>query len=165
MQSPVAQCISLSEQTSTNMPIVQLPCTQHSAHTLAGQICTDASILQSPVAKHSPCTRKTFLVGQIHSDVQSPVTKQTPYCILRKQILAGQICTKIQSPSNNVELQSSSMAGQIPLTEPLTIHNVPSSSSVVYTVPPHSGYGLPSSVTTVSSSEFQHILGMFIHNN
>ena len=31
------------------------------------------------------------------------------------------------------------MAGQIPLTEPLTIHNVPSSSSVVYTVPPHSG--------------------------
>ena len=161
------------------MPIVQLPCTQQSGHTLAGQIrteCsvessvagqirTDASILQSPVAKHSPCTRETFLVGQIHSDVQSPVTKQTPYCLLPKQILAGQICTKIQSPSNNVELQSSSMAGQIPLTEPLTIHNVPSSSSVVYTVPPHSGYGLPSSVTTVSSSEFQHLLGMFIYNN
>ena len=111
LQSPVAQC---SEQTSTNKPIVQLPCTQQSGHTLAGQIPTECSVessvagqirtdaftLQSPVTKHSPYTRETFLVGQ------------TPYCLLPKQIQAGQICTKIQSPSNNVELQSSSMAGQ-----------------------------------------------------
>ena len=126
----------------------QIPSECSVESSVAGQIRTDASILQSPVAK---MYLETFLVGQIHSDDQSPVTKQTPYCLLPKQILAGQICTKIQSPFNIVELQSSSMAGQICLTEPRTLHNVPSSRSVVYT-DPHSGYGLPSSATT-----FQHL--------
>ena len=66
LQSPVAQC---SEQTSTNKPIVQLPCTQQSGHTLAGQIPTESSV-ESSVA------------GQIRtnaSTLQSPVTKHSIY--------------------------------------------------------------------------------------